>query len=149
MTKNINRINGKPLTKSDVEFLKNINPDYKNKFYDHFKNVWFNGKVVKQKKQKKAKIEVEKEIKIKRKRKTRTKTNEELKTSVIKRDGYRCAECGCMINLEVHHIEYKSKGGKDTLENLITLCIYCHYEQHKNEPIAKLMLNKMKHKGLL
>lgn len=32
--------------------------------------------------------------------------------------------------LEVHHIEWLSKGGKDTIENVVALCPNCHRKMH-------------------
>lgn len=33
----------------------------------------------------------------------------------------------------MHHIIYRSKGGSDEIENLITLCETCHKKLHKGE----------------
>jgi len=55
-----------------------------------------------------------------------------VKASVLKRDGYRCQECGIKVverrGLEphFHHKLPKSAGGKATEDNLITLCGPCH-----------------------
>ena len=50
------------------------------------------------------------------------------------RDKYTCQCCGKKnCRLEVHHIVYRSKGGSDTLENLITLCEDCHKAVHLGE----------------
>lgn len=42
--------------------------------------------------------------------------------------GRHCCLCHkfCGIKIELHHIEQKSEGGKDTLENCIPLCFDCH-----------------------
>ena len=51
---------------------------------------------------------------------------------VLHRDGHKCQnpDCKCKDNkeqiLKVHHIVYRSKGGTDRPENLITLCSKCH-----------------------
>ena len=51
---------------------------------------------------------------------------------VLHRDGHKCQNpnCKCKDNkeqiLKVHHIIYRSKGGTDRPENLITLCSKCH-----------------------
>jgi hypothetical protein len=51
--------------------------------------------------------------------------------SVRKRDGYRCSQCGARnVELHVHHIVPLSKGGDNDLDNLTTLCDYCHGEIH-------------------
>lgn len=52
---------------------------------------------------------------------------EETRKQVIERDGkcYRC-ETRQRRHLTVHHILPRREGGKENLENLITLCTRCH-----------------------
>jgi 5-methylcytosine-specific restriction endonuclease McrA len=33
-------------------------------------------------------------------------------------------------DLQVHHRKYRSRQGDDSLANLVTLCAYCHIEEH-------------------
>ena len=49
---------------------------------------------------------------------------------VLKRDGWRCQECGSLNNLQVHHQKPRSQLGSDTITNLITLCALCHGKRH-------------------
>lgn len=49
------------------------------------------------------------------------------------RDGNACTECGSTDNLECHHIQWLSKGGDHSLENLQTLCRPHHRAKHRNE----------------
>jgi len=49
---------------------------------------------------------------------------------VLERDGWRCQNCGSMSNLEVHHQQFRSRGGSDVELNLITLCCTCHARAH-------------------
>lgn len=49
-----------------------------------------------------------------------------VRDEVLERDGYRCTDCGSRENIHVHHIKPRRKGGKDTHDNLITLCQKCH-----------------------
>jgi len=51
------------------------------------------------------------------------------------RDNFICQICGSKENLKAHHIFYKSKYPKLTLNinNLITLCEYCHNQIHWNK----------------
>ena len=68
---------------------------------------------------------------------------------VLSRDNYKCQHCKGKSKdskLEVHHIVYKSNGGSDEQENLITLCNSCHYKLHHGEIALKL---KGKRKGQL
>ena len=56
---------------------------------------------------------------------------EQLRQQVLRRDGWRCQTCGSRSNLEVHHKEFRSQGGDDSEENLITLCTNCHENVHQ------------------
>jgi 5-methylcytosine-specific restriction endonuclease McrA len=51
------------------------------------------------------------------------------------RDGFRCAKCGSGENLTVDHIIPKSRGGKNWLKNLQTLCQPCN--QQKGQKVAQ------------
>lgn len=52
---------------------------------------------------------------------------------VFARDNYTCQVCkGKNKILQTHHIIYKSKGGSDRADNLITVCTDCHtHENHQ------------------
>jgi 5-methylcytosine-specific restriction endonuclease McrA len=49
---------------------------------------------------------------------------------VLERDGWRCRKCGALENLQIHHKIKRSQQGNDSLDNLVTLCTYCHMEEH-------------------
>lgn len=51
---------------------------------------------------------------------------------VHERDNYACQICGKeKYGLDYpHHVLFKSRGGSDTSENLITLCMECHRKVH-------------------
>ncbi len=54
-----------------------------------------------------------------------------VKQYVLHRDGYTCKKCGqANCKLEVHHILFRSNGGSDSPDNLITLCSSCHEKLH-------------------
>jgi len=53
-----------------------------------------------------------------------------LQVEVLERDGFTCQECGRWTENPPHHIKFRSQGGDDTVENLITLCNGCHYKKH-------------------
>jgi 5-methylcytosine-specific restriction endonuclease McrA len=55
---------------------------------------------------------------------------ERLRGQVLRRDGWTCQCCGARSNLEVHHKEFRSQGGDDSQQNLITLCATCHSLMH-------------------
>jgi hypothetical protein len=67
---------------------------------------------------------------------------------VLDRDSYICQYCKGKSKdrrLEVHHIIFRSNGGSDEAENLITLCKTCHDKVHAN----KIKLKGGKVKGQL
>ena len=69
------------------------------------------------------------------------------RSAILHRDNYTCQCCGKKnCRLEVHHIKFKSNGGTDDEENLITLCKECHDGVHA----GTVVLNKKpkKSKGL-
>lgn len=58
---------------------------------------------------------------------------EDTKARVLNRDGYKCQICKGKhkdSKLEIHHIVFRSQGGSDEAENLITLCHTCHSALH-------------------
>jgi hypothetical protein len=62
--------------------------------------------------------------------------------AVDARDKHRCRSCskpapingiGVLQKAHRHHIVYRSAGGKDTPENLCTLCARCHFAEHAHQ----------------
>jgi len=71
---------------------------------------------------------------------------ENVKAYVLSRDSYQC-QCekkGCSNKLHVHHVKYRSNGGSDTPNNLLTLCEKHHEALHA----GKFELNVQSHKSL-
>lgn len=59
--------------------------------------------------------------------------------AILHRDNYTCQCCGKKnCRLEVHHVKFKSNGGTDDEENLLTLCEDCHKGVHA----GTIVLNK-------
>ena len=57
-----------------------------------------------------------------------------VKAAVLSRDNYTCQICKAQnTQLQVHHIQFRSQGGSNSMENLITLCKECHEKIHKKE----------------
>jgi hypothetical protein len=53
--------------------------------------------------------------------------------AVLSRDRFHCQSPGCRNSrfLEVHHIKPRSLGGRNDLDNLVTLCSACHRLHHE------------------
>lgn len=50
-----------------------------------------------------------------------------IRTRVLKRDCYKCVNCGKTgSELHIHHIIPKARGGSNKLSNLVSLCKTCH-----------------------
>lgn len=63
-----------------------------------------------------------------------------LRFKVLARDGFRCVYCGRSpsedgVKLEVDHVFPKSKGGTDSMDNLVTACWECN--QGKKDMVIK------------
>lgn len=54
-----------------------------------------------------------------------------LRKEILARDNWRCQICGCLNNLDVHHLRRRSALGDDSEANLITLCRECHQASHR------------------
>ncbi len=53
-----------------------------------------------------------------------------MRRRVLARDDHSCRCCGGKHGLMVHHIHFRSRGGRTRMTNLITLCSHCHALVH-------------------
>ena len=60
---------------------------------------------------------------------------------VLERDDYTCQRCGCEVesghresqqSAEAHHLIPSAAGGPDVAGNLVTLCLRCHKQVHRD-----------------
>jgi 5-methylcytosine-specific restriction endonuclease McrA len=54
--------------------------------------------------------------------------------NLMKRDGNRCLYCGSTKNLTIDHVLPRSRGGRDTWENLVTSCNHCNVSKGDRTP---------------
>ena len=54
----------------------------------------------------------------------------ETRRFIYAREGYRCALCDSTKYLQVHHCVPRSRGGTDSVQNLVCLCADCHALAH-------------------
>lgn len=55
-----------------------------------------------------------------------------IRADIWERDRW-CVICGDR-GRDIHHVVYRSHGGKDTEDNLVLLCRDCHSHLHDNNP---------------
>ncbi len=70
-----------------------------------------------------------------------------VKSFVLNRDYHNCQECNGKkkdSRLHVHHIKFRSNGGGNSPDNLITLCETCHNNLHKKKDAQNYSLSKLK-----
>ena len=81
--------------------------------------------------------------------------DENLRLACLMRDNFTCQKCGWFFGkrepknpketlLSAHHIVWTSKGGKDSIYNLITLCVSCHEKVHSTGESGKVKLKRNK-----
>lgn len=60
-----------------------------------------------------------------------------LRKKILKRDGFKCYYCGCVVTMENAHIDHLiawSKGGKTTFRNLVASCRRCNLDKKALSP---------------
>ena len=63
---------------------------------------------------------------------------ENTKAFILSRDKHSCQKCKATeTKLAVHHINFKSNGGTDSPDNLVTLCNKCHKKLHLHKSAQK------------
>ena len=61
---------------------------------------------------------------------------------ILDRDNYRCVVCGGNPD-DIHHVKYKSKGGRNVLSNGVALCRNCHNQAHSSNKLRKELEQRM------
>lgn len=68
-----------------------------------------------------------------------TRLDENLRIACLMRDHYQCQQCRTQgVRLEAHHLVFRKHGGKDSLDNLLTLCQSCHSRLHQGKMTLKV-----------
>lgn len=56
------------------------------------------------------------------------------RSNVMRRDHHRCQYCGSNHKLTIDHVIPRSRGGKDTWENLVAACSRCNLKKGDRTP---------------
>jgi 5-methylcytosine-specific restriction endonuclease McrA len=66
------------------------------------------------------------------------------RVNIYKRDGYACVYCGKRDSLTLDHVLPRSRGGRDSWDNLVTACQKCNTEKGDRTPEeAEMVLRHM------
>lgn len=68
-------------------------------------------------------------------RKKRGEFSKETTSKILEKFENKCGVCGG-IPTEIHHVMYKSRGGRGVLENGMPVCQQCHFEIHQNKKLS-------------
>ena len=56
---------------------------------------------------------------------------------VLKRDNWKCVRCGDKA-VQVHHMKYSRKMGREPIDWLESICISCHEKEHSDKKDSKV-----------
>lgn len=56
---------------------------------------------------------------------------------VLERDLWSCRSCNARESIEIHHVQFRSRGGSHHPDNLITLCSSCHRKIHDGKLVVR------------
>lgn len=84
-----------------------------------------------------------KQFKKQRKKGSKSVIPQDVRFEVLTRDGRRCRMCGRTVGLHLHHVVYRSEGGKHVATNLLTLCYGCHDRVHSNKKLYQDLCSRM------
>lgn len=51
-----------------------------------------------------------------------------------------CFNCSCRA-VDIHHLIFKSQGGKDEIDNLVALCRNCHDKAHSDKKFNQYLVD--------
>lgn len=63
---------------------------------------------------------------------------------IHERDNHHCAYCGSSSNLSIDHVIPRSRGGKDTWDNMVTACFSCNSKKGSRTPEEANMILRVK-----
>ncbi len=66
------------------------------------------------------------------------------RSNIMKRDNHKCQYCGTKADLTLDHVMPRSRGGKDTWENLVTACNHCNVKKGNRTPDEAAMPLRIK-----
>jgi len=69
----------------------------------------------------------------------RNEFSKKVRDQIYERDQGKCRNCGG-VGTEIHHVVFRSQGGRGVFTNGLLVCHYCHKRIHEH----KILANKWK-----
>lgn len=73
----------------------------------------------------------------------RGKFSERTAEMIVERDNGLCQECGA-IGSEIHHVKFKSQGGRGVFTNGMLVCPSCHRKIHQSKYFTNKWIDKFR-----
>lgn len=68
-------------------------------------------------------------------RRKRNNFSKKVRDEILERDDYKCQQCGD-VGTEIHHVKYRSRGGRGVATNGVLLCAPCHSMVHQSADLT-------------
>ena len=68
-------------------------------------------------------------------RRQRNNFSQKVRQQIYERDNGLCQQCGS-LGTEIHHVKFRSQGGRGVYSNGVLLCHSCHRKVHDNRELA-------------
>jgi len=76
------------------------------------------------------------------KQSARNRFTKEVAEQIIERDNNLCQLC-FSLGAEIHHVKFKSQGGRGVVSNGLLLCPHCHRLAHQEYEVAESLRQRM------
>jgi 5-methylcytosine-specific restriction endonuclease McrA len=71
----------------------------------------------------------------------RSNFSKDVREQIFHRDDHCCMICGAWSNI-IHHVKFRSQGGRGVVTNGATICQTCHTSVHQHHKIAVKLQRK-------
>lgn len=75
-------------------------------------------------------------------RAVRGKFSQKIINDILERDNEMCVLCGRPVD-DIHHVKFKSNGGRGVFTNGVCLCRNCHNDAHRKKDVRIQLENMM------
>lgn len=74
-------------------------------------------------------------------RSRRNNFSKKVRDEISERDEGICQQCGS-IGTQIHHVKYRSQGGRGVFTNGLTVCNSCHSKIHADKELSDYWVNR-------